>query len=56
MGLYHLHQPWSMPTSVLSGLMYAYPTRRLRSAWMGVFLHSTASVVIIGAVLAIVLR
>jgi membrane protease YdiL (CAAX protease family) len=55
MGLYHLHQPWSIPTSVLAGLLYAYPTRRLRSAWMGIILHSTASVVIIGVVLAVVL-
>lgn len=55
MGLYHLHQPWSIPTSILDGMMYAYPTRRWRSAWMGVALHSTQSVLIVILVLAAVI-
>jgi membrane protease YdiL (CAAX protease family) len=55
MGLYHLHQPWSMPTSVLKGMMYAYATRRWRSAWMGIALHSVASVVLVALTLAVVI-
>jgi membrane protease YdiL (CAAX protease family) len=55
MGVYHLHQPWSIPTSVVAGLLMAYPTRRLRSAWMGIIVHSTQSVVIAVAVLTLVL-
>ncbi len=45
MGAYHLHQPWSIPLSVLaSTFLYAYPTRRFRSAWMGIIVHSAGSV------------
>ncbi len=44
MGAYHLHQPWSIPTSMVAGLLMAYPTRRFRSAWMGIIVHSTQSV------------
>ena len=40
MGAYHLHQPWSIPTSIVAGLLMAYPTRRFRSAWMGIIVHS----------------
>lgn len=43
MGAYHLHQPWSIPTSMVAGLLMAYPTRRFRSAWMGIIVHSTQS-------------
>jgi membrane protease YdiL (CAAX protease family) len=54
-GLYHLHQPWSMPTSVLDGMMYAYATRRWRSAWMGIVLHSVETVVFALLVFAVVI-
>jgi uncharacterized protein len=43
MGAYHLHQPWSIPTSVVAGLLMAYPTKRFRSAWMGIIVHSSQS-------------
>jgi len=56
MGAYHLHQPWSIPSSVVAGLLMAYPTKRFRSAWMGIIVHSTQSVVIGIAVLTLVLR
>ena len=55
MGLYHLHQPWGMPTSVMTGLLTAYPTKRFRSSWMGIIVHSSQSVVIGTAVLILVL-
>jgi hypothetical protein len=29
MGLYHLHQPWSIPGSIVAGLLMAYPTKRV---------------------------
>jgi membrane protease YdiL (CAAX protease family) len=56
MGVYHLHQPWHIPGSILSGLLMAYPTRRFRSAWMGIIVHSSQSVFIGGVMLALVLR
>jgi membrane protease YdiL (CAAX protease family) len=55
MGAYHLHQPWSIPSSVIAGLLMAYPTKRWRSAWMGIIVHSTQSVVIGVAILTLVL-
>jgi membrane protease YdiL (CAAX protease family) len=45
-GAYHLHQPWSIPSSIIAGLLMAYPTKRFRSAWMGIIVHSTQSVVL----------
>jgi membrane protease YdiL (CAAX protease family) len=44
MGLYHLHQPWSIPASVLAGVfLFAYPARRFHTAWLGVIVHSAQS-------------
>jgi membrane protease YdiL (CAAX protease family) len=55
MGAYHLHQPWSIPTSIVAGLLMAYPTRRLRSAWMGIIVHSAQSLFLGVAIFALVL-
>lgn len=55
MGLYHLHQPWSIPSSVVAGLLMAYPTKRWRSAWFGIIVHCAQSVFIAAVVLALVL-
>jgi membrane protease YdiL (CAAX protease family) len=55
-GLYHLHQPWSMPASVLDGMLaQAFPTKRYQSTWMGLITHTIPSFIIIGVVLALVL-
>jgi membrane protease YdiL (CAAX protease family) len=54
-GAYHLHQPWSIPTSIVAGLLMAYPTRRFRSAWMGIIVHSTQSVILTIAIFTLVL-
>jgi uncharacterized protein len=43
-GLYHLHQPWSMPSGIATGVLQAYATRRWRSAWLGIIAHSAQSV------------
>jgi uncharacterized protein len=43
-GLYHLHEPWSIPSSVIAGLLFAHPTRRYHSAWMGIAIHSAQSI------------
>ena len=38
--LYHLHQPWSMPATLLDGTFaQAYPSSRFRSTWMGLHAH-----------------
>jgi CAAX protease family protein len=39
--LYHLHQPWSMPATLIDGIVnQAYATRRFRSTWMGLITHT----------------
>ena len=51
---YHLHQPWVIPTVLVDTVALAYPSRRFRSAWMGIIIHSAQSVVVILVVLAAV--
>jgi membrane protease YdiL (CAAX protease family) len=41
---YHLHQPWSMPSALTTGLVQAYATKRWQSAWFGIIAHSAQSV------------
>ena len=48
--------PWAMPKILLDSLALAYPTRRYRSAWLGIIVHSLQSVLIVGGTLAVVLR
>ena len=54
-GLYHLHEPWQIPNSIISGLLYAHPTRRFGSAWMGIALHSLESVFFLVVMVPLVL-
>ncbi len=55
-GLYHLHQPWSIFGSAIGGtLTYALPSRRFRSAWMGIIIHSVETVFFIFLALGLVL-
>lgn len=41
---YHLHVPWVIPAGLLDTLFIAYPTKRYRSAWVGIIIHSAQSV------------
>lgn len=44
-GLYHLHQPWGILTSIVDGMLfYALPSRTFRSSWFGIIAHSGQSV------------
>ncbi len=55
-GFYHLHQPWGILASILDGaFLFALPSRRFRSAWFGVILHSGQSVYFIFLLLLLVL-
>ena len=51
---YHLHTPWVIPVALLDALVLSYPTKRYRSAWLGIAVHSAQSVVIALAVLGVV--
>lgn len=52
---YHLHVPWRIPATLLDTFLLAYPVRRYRSAWIGIVVHSSQSVVFAVLVLLLVL-
>jgi membrane protease YdiL (CAAX protease family) len=54
--VYHLHIPWAIPTAFLDTLILSYPTKRYRSAWIGIAVHSAQSVVLAAILLMLVLR
>lgn len=52
---YHLHVPWAMAGTLFDAFILAYPSKRFRSAWIGIAVHSAQSVVFAGLVLALVI-
>jgi uncharacterized protein len=54
-GLYHVHEPWVIPNAIVTGFLCAQPTRRFRSAWMGIAIHSIESVFFVAVILPVVL-
>ena len=55
--VYHLHQPWSMPATLIDGIFaQAYPAKRYRSIWIGMVGHTLPSFVIVGFLLSLVLK
>jgi hypothetical protein len=38
--------PWVIPATLLDTFILAYPTKRYRSAWIGIAVHSAQSVVL----------
>ena len=54
-GFYHVHQPWGILGSVLTGLLYTFPAYRYRSTWMSIILHSAQNVFLAFLVLGLVL-
>jgi membrane protease YdiL (CAAX protease family) len=43
---YHLHVPWVIPAGLLDTFILAYPSKRYRSAWIGIAVHSAQSVLL----------
>ena len=43
---YHLHVPWGIPATLIDTFILAYPSKRYRSAWIGIAVHSAQSVVL----------
>ncbi|HKG10526.1 MAG TPA: CPBP family intramembrane glutamic endopeptidase [Gaiellaceae bacterium] len=41
---YHLHVPWAIPATLLDTFIIAYPSKRYRSALIGIAVHSVQSV------------
>jgi len=54
--LYHLHVPWVIPQALLDTFILAYPSKRYRSALIGIVVHSAQSVVFTALTLAVVLK
>lgn len=55
--VYHLHMPWLIPLTFVDGIfLFAYPSRRFQSAWMGIIAHSAQSIVVILLILGLVLK
>ena len=52
---YHLHMPWAIPATLIDTFLISYPSRRYRSAWIGIAVHSAQSVVILAVTLSLVL-
>src|ERR687892_2142420 len=52
---YHLHVPWVIPAGLLDTFILAYPSKRYRSAWIGIAVHSAQSVVFAILVLTLVI-
>lgn len=53
---YHLHMPWGIPSILLDTFILSWPSKRYRSAWIGIVVHSGQSLVLAAIVLALVLR
>lgn len=53
---YHVHRWWGIPGILLDTLLYSAPSRRYRSALVGIAVHSVQSVVLIAMVLPLILR
>ena len=55
-GFYHVHQPWGIAASVISCVfLYAFPSWRFRSTWLGIIVHSAQSVYFSFLILVVIL-
>ena len=53
---YHLHMPWGIPTILLDTFALSYPSRRYRSALIGIAVHSAQAVFVLAVTLYVVLQ
>jgi CAAX protease family protein len=54
-GFYHLHEPWAILDSVVTGLIFAFTGKRFHSNWFPIILHSGQSVFFLFLILGLVL-
>jgi membrane protease YdiL (CAAX protease family) len=55
--LYHLHMPWVIPQTLVGDTFaLSYPSRRYRSALIGIIVHSSQSVLVLVLLLSLVLK
>jgi len=53
---YHLHLPWAIPANLVDIFALSYPSRRYRSALIGIIVHSSQSVFFLTLLLFMVLQ
>jgi membrane protease YdiL (CAAX protease family) len=53
---YHLHEPWLIPSSLVDIFALSYPSRRYRSALIGIIVHSSQSFLFLALLLSLVLK
>jgi uncharacterized protein len=53
---YHLHMPWVIPSALIDTFCIAGPSKRYRSALIGIAVHSVQTIVILAGALVLVLR
>jgi uncharacterized protein len=53
---YHVHEPWVILSSLLDTFALSYPSRRYRSALIGIIVHSSQSVFFLALLLLLVLK
>ena len=54
--VYHLHVPWAIPGTLLDTFIVAYPSKRYRSALIGIAVHSAQSLLFFALALSLVLK
>lgn len=54
-GCYHLHQPWGILDSILTGWIMAFSGKRFHSNWFPIILHSSEGVFFLFLILGLVL-
>ncbi len=53
---YHWHQPWGIPGNIVSAaFLESLPTRRFRTVWISIIIHSAQSVFFLFLILGLVL-
>jgi uncharacterized protein len=53
---YHLHMPWVIPAALVDMIALALPSRRYRSALIGIIVHSSQTVLVLAGAAGLVLR
>ena len=53
---YHLHEPWLIPSSLVDIFALSYPSRRYRSALIGIIVHSSQSAFFLVLLMLLVLK
>ena len=44
--VYHVHQPWTIPATMVDIFALSYPSKKYKSAWFGIITHSLQSILI----------